>query len=34
MVYIDGKPTEEKCFSDVDIYKVKDGKIEKIIFNF
>lgn len=34
MVYVNGKPTNEPCFGDVDIYKDSDGNVEKVIFHF
>lgn len=31
MVYIDGKPTDQPCFEDVDVFKDGDGEAELII---
>ena len=33
-VYVNGKPTNEPCFGDVDIYKDSEGNVAKVIFHF
>lgn len=31
MVYIDGEPTDQPCFEDVDVFKDSEGNTEIII---